>query len=48
MDFEEIIKNLQDLSNPEEVEGMARFGINPDKTFAVRIPELRRIAKKGG
>ncbi|MEW6011115.1 DNA alkylation repair protein [Methanobacterium alkalithermotolerans] len=48
MDFEEIIKNLQDLSNPEEVEGMARFGINPEKTFAVRIPELRKIAKQAG
>ncbi len=48
MKFEEIIKELESLSNPEDVEGMARFGINPKKTYAVRILELRRIAKKTG
>lgn len=48
MRFEEIVKELESLSNPEDVEGMARFGINPKKTFAVRIPELRKIAKKAG
>lgn len=48
MQFEEIIEELESLSNPEDVEGMARFGINPEKTYAVRIPELRRIAKKAG
>lgn len=48
MQFEEIIEELKSLSNPEDVEGMARFGITPKKTFAVRIPELRRIAKKAG
>ena len=48
MEFEEIIKELQSLSNPEDVKGMARFGINPQKVYGVRIPELRRIAKKTG
>lgn len=48
MKFEEIIKELESLSNPEDVEGMARFGINPEKVYGVRIPELRRIAKKAG
>jgi 3-methyladenine DNA glycosylase AlkD len=48
MKLEEIIKELESLSSPEDVEGMARFGINPQKTFAVRIPELRRIAKSAG
>ncbi|PKL66291.1 MAG: DNA alkylation repair protein [Methanobacteriales archaeon HGW-Methanobacteriales-1] len=48
MIFEEIIKELESLSNPEDVEGMARFGINPEKVYGVRIPELRRIAKKAG
>jgi 3-methyladenine DNA glycosylase AlkD len=27
---------------------MARFGITPQRTYAVRIPELRKIAKKAG
>ncbi len=36
------------LSEPENIEGMKRFGITPGKTYAVRIPELRKIAKKCG
>jgi 3-methyladenine DNA glycosylase AlkD len=48
MEYDEIIRELEALSNPQDVEGMARFGINPQKTFAVRIPELRKIAKKAG
>ena len=44
MKYSEIIQELESLSSPEDVEGMARFGINPQKTYAVRIPELRRIA----
>lgn len=48
MKLEDIIKELESLSSPEDVEGMARFGITPKKTFAVRIPELRRIAKIAG
>lgn len=48
MKFEEIINELESLSNPEDREGMARFGINPKKTYAVRIPDLRKIAKNTG
>lgn len=48
MEIKEIIKELESLSNPEDVEGMARFGINPEKAYGVRIPELRKIAKKAG
>jgi len=48
MDFEEIVNELEELSNPEDVEGMARFGINQMKRYGVRMPELRRIAKNTG
>ena len=48
MEYDEIIRELEALSSPQDVEGMARFGINPKKTYAVRIPELRKIAKKAG
>jgi len=48
MNYYEIIQKLESLSSPEDVEGMVRFGINPKKTYAVRIPELRKIAKKTG
>ena len=48
MELKEIIDELEALSTPENIDGMARFGITPEKTFAVRIPELRKIAKKAG
>ena len=48
MKYSEIISRLEALSSPEDIEGMARFGISPKKTYAVRIPELRMIAKEVG
>ena len=49
MSYEEIIKKLEVLKNPRNVEGMARFGIRPrTKVFGISIPELRKIAKKIG
>ena len=46
MNCEEIIKKLEALKNPKNVEGMARFGIRPlTKVYGVSIPELRKIAK---
>ena len=48
MELDEIINELEELSNPEDIDGMARFGITPQKSNAVRIPELRKIAKKAG
>lgn len=48
MDSNKIIKKLKSLSNPKNVEGMARFGISPDKTFGITIPVLRNIAKEAG
>lgn len=48
MQYEQIIEELESLSNPEDVEGMARFGIKHKKTYGVRMPDLRRIAKNAG
>jgi 3-methyladenine DNA glycosylase AlkD len=48
MKFEEIIKELESLSTPEDVEGMARFGIKTKKAYGVRMPELRRMARETG
>lgn len=48
MEFKSIIKELESLSNPEDAEGMARFGISHQKTYGIRMPELRRIAKNTG
>ena len=46
--YSEIVKKLKSLSNPEAVAGMARFGINPENTYGVSIPNLRRMAKEIG
>lgn len=48
MKINEVIKELKSHSNPENIEGMARFGINPDKTLGISIPVLRKMAKKIG
>jgi 3-methyladenine DNA glycosylase AlkD len=48
LELSEIIYKLEELSNPKDIDGMARFGITPQRTYAVRIPELRKIAKRVG
>ena len=48
MEFEEIINELEELSNPRDIEQRANFGINHKKAFGVKMPELRRIAKITG
>jgi hypothetical protein len=40
---EHILEKLKALSNSKAVEGMARYGINPDKTCRVSIPDLRKL-----
>lgn len=44
----EILKELKALANPANVEGMARFGINPANTYGVSIPVLRKMARDAG
>lgn len=48
MDYEDIIRKLESLSNPADVEGRARFGIQSQKAYGVRMPELRRMARESG
>lgn len=48
MQYEEILKRLRSLSNPETVAGMARYGINPENTYGVSIPKLRAMVKEIG
>lgn len=48
MTSEQILARLRKLANPKNVEGMARFGINPENTFGVPVPTLRSIAKEAG
>lgn len=45
---DDIIKKLKALSNPKAIEGMARYGITPERTYGVSIPNLRKLAKEIG
>jgi 3-methyladenine DNA glycosylase AlkD len=48
MEFEEVVRRLKREANPENVAGMARFGINPEGTLGICTPDLMRLAKKIG
>ncbi len=48
MQYDDILKKLKGLSDPRAVTGMARFGINPENTYGVSIPKLRKTAKETG
>lgn len=43
---EKILEQLKSQANPANVEGMARYGINPDNTLGVSMPVLRAIARQ--
>ena len=48
MKYADIIKKLKSLSDPQAVAGMARYGINPENTYGVSVPNLRQMAKETG
>jgi len=44
----EVLRMLRAAARPEELEGMARFGMTPERRLGVAVPEMRRIAKQVG
>jgi 3-methyladenine DNA glycosylase AlkD len=48
MTYQDIIKLLKSHSNPKNVAGMARFGINSKNTLGISMPFLRNLGKKIG
>jgi 3-methyladenine DNA glycosylase AlkD len=48
MKANEVVTLLKKHSNPKNVKGMARFGINPQNTLGISIPFLRKLAKRIG
>jgi 3-methyladenine DNA glycosylase AlkD len=48
MECDEILIKLKSMANPDNVRGMARFGINTHNTLGIGIPALRKIAKEAG
>jgi 3-methyladenine DNA glycosylase AlkD len=45
---DEILKKLKEKARPDQLKGMARYGIVVEKRLGVSIPELRKMAKKLG
>jgi len=43
-----ILAELKARANPKNVEGMARYGINPHNVLGVSVPFLRGIARREG
>ncbi|OGB69576.1 MAG: DNA alkylation repair protein [Caldithrix sp. RBG_13_44_9] len=46
--IEEVLKKLKSRARPDQLEGMARFGMTPDKRWGVSVPDMRKIAKETG
>ena len=46
--YETVLNQLKAQADPEAVAGMARFGINPESTYGISIPNLRQMAKQIG
>lgn len=45
---ERVIEEIRGLGNPENLPGIARYGIRTDKAYGVSIPKIRNLAKKIG
>ncbi len=48
MQYSEIIQEIKSMANPENVAGMARFGINVANAYGISVYTLRKMAKEIG
>lgn len=48
MEFNQIIHEFEDLSNLDFAENMKNFGITYVKSYGLRLPQIRKIAKQCG
>jgi 3-methyladenine DNA glycosylase AlkD len=48
MNSYQIISDLKKLRNPSNIDGKARFGINPNSALGISIPHLRKTAREIG
>jgi 3-methyladenine DNA glycosylase AlkD len=48
MQYDKVLGELQSLSDPAAVAGMARFGINPANCYGISMVKLRKLAKQIG
>ncbi len=45
---DEVLKKLKSKAQPNQLEGMARYGMVAERRLGVAIPEMRKIAKEYG
>lgn len=45
---EDILLKLKANARPDQVEGMARYGISAERRLGVKVPDMRKIAKEVG
>jgi 3-methyladenine DNA glycosylase AlkD len=45
---QDVLELLEAKADPSQLEGMARYGIATEKRLGVKVPEMRRIAKRVG
>ena len=48
MEFDEIIHELESLSDVDYAQNMKNFGIQYVRSYGLRIPQIKRIAKSCG
>ena len=44
----EVMDRMRALARPGEIEGMARFGMTPDRRLGLSVPAMRQLAKEIG
>ncbi len=45
---EDVLEKLKAKARPDQVEGMARYGMTAEKRLGVSVPDMRKIAKETG
>jgi len=45
---EEVLERLESKARPDQLEGMARYGMAVEKRLGVSVPDMRKIAKELG
>ena len=48
MDFNEIIREFEDSSDADYAQNMKKFGIRHVKSYGLRLPQIRKIARQCG
>jgi 3-methyladenine DNA glycosylase AlkD len=45
---EDVLKRLKAKANPDQVEGMALYGMTAERRLGIKVPDMRQIAKEVG